>query len=457
MAPPFRIWTLALAMSLSADVRPAPLAASPNGVSPKPRLATASAAEAEENWPQWRGPTRNGISNETNLPVKWSQTENVLWKLPMPALSGSTPIVWGDRIFLNVANALPDARAVDNGPGASLHLWCVDRAKGTILWQRDLGSGNRMQRKQNQSTPSPVTDGTTVWVMTGTGILKAFDFAGKELWTRDIQADYGRFGLNWGYGSSPLLHGDSLFVQVLHGMRTDDPSYLLRIDTATGKTVWRVERPTNARVESPDSYTTPAALQYAGNTEIVLTGGDVVTGHDPATGKELWRADGLNPTNDANYRIVASPVTFDDLIIAPTRERPMLVLKAGGRGDVTKSHLLWTFDSGPDVPTPLTDGTHVYVINDRGIMFCLEARTGREIYGRQRLRPGTYSGSPVLADGRIYITNEDGVTSVVKAGPQFQLLSENEFDDYTLSSPAVSNGRIYFRTTKFLWAIGSQK
>ena len=457
MAPPFRIWTLALAMSLSADVRPAPLAASPNGVSPKPRLATASAAEAEENWPQWRGPTRNGISNETNLPVKWSQTENVLWKLPMPALSGSTPIVWGDRIFLNVANALPDTRAVDNGPGASLHLWCVDRAKGTILWQRDLGSGNRMQRKQNQSTPSPVTDGTTVWVMTGTGILKAFDFAGKELWTRDIQADYGRFGLNWGYGSSPLLHGDSLFVQVLHGMRTDDPSYLLRIDTATGKTVWRVERPTNARVESPDSYTTPAVLQYAGNTEIVLTGGDVVTGHDPATGKELWRADGLNPTNDANYRIVASPVTFDDLIIAPTRERPMLVLKAGGRGDVTKSHLLWTFDNGPDVPTPVTDGTHVYVINDRGIMFCLEARTGREIYGRQRLRPGTYSGSPVLADGRIYITNEDGVTSVVKAGPQFQLLSENEFDDYTLSSPAVSNGRIYFRTTKFLWAIGSQK
>ena len=457
MAPPFRIWTLALAMSLSADVRPAPLAASPNGVSPKPRLATASAAEAEENWPQWRGPTRNGISNETNLPVKWSQTENVLWKLPMPALSGSTPIVWGDRIFLNVANALPDARAVDNGPGASLHLWCVDRAKGTILWQRDLGSGNRMQRKQNQSTPSPVTDGTTVWVMTGTGILKAFDFAGKELWTRDIQADYGRFGLNWGYGSSPLLHGDSLFVQVLHGMRTDDPSYLLRIDTATGKTVWRVERPTSARVESPDSYTTPAALQYAGNTEIVLTGGDVVTGHDPATGKELWRADGLNPTNDANYRIVASPVTFDDLIIAPTRERPMLVLKAGGRGDVTKSHLLWTFDNGPDVPTPVTDGRHVYVINDRGIMFCLEARTGREIYGRQRLRPGTYSGSPVLADGRIYITNEDGVTSVVKAGPQFQLLSENEFDDYTLSSPAVSNGRIYFRTTKFLWAIGSQK
>jgi outer membrane protein assembly factor BamB len=406
---------------------------------------------AEENWPAWRGPSRNGISAEKNLPITWSQSENVLWKMPMPALSGSTPIVWDDRIFLNVADAIPAKETID------LHLWCVDRSKGTILWQRPLGGGNRMQRKQNMSTPSPVTDGTTVWVMTGTGILKAFDFGGRELWTRDIQADYGRFGLNWGYGSSPLLHGDALFVQVLHGMRTDDPSYLLRIDKATGKTAWRVERPTNARMESPDSYTTPALLQYGGATEIVLTGGDVVTGHDPATGKELWRADGLNPTNDANYRIVASPVTFGDLIIAPTRERPMLVLKAGGRGDISRSHLLWTFDNGPDVPTPVTDGRFVYVINDRGIMFCLEARTGKEIYGRQRLRPGTYSASPVLADGRLYITNEDGVTSVVKAGPEFQVLSENEFDDYTLSSPAVSGGRIYFRTTKYLWAIGSQK
>jgi outer membrane protein assembly factor BamB len=414
-------------------------------------LASSIVTLHADNWPQWRGPQRNGLSAERNLPVKWSETDGVAWKLQMPALSGSTPIVWGDRIFLNVADALPDT-----GQKPSLHLWCVDRASGTILWQRDLGGGNHMQRKQNQSTPSPVTDGTNVWVMTGTGILKGFDFAGRELWARDIQKDYGRFGLNWGYGSSPLLHGDSLYVQVLHGMRTDDPSYLLRIDKATGKTLFRVERPTTARMESPDSYTTPALLQYNNVTEIVLTGGDVVTGHDPATGKELWRADGLNPTNDPNFRIVASPVVFGDLIIAPTRERPMLVLKAGGRGDVTRSHLLWTFDMGPDVPTPVTDGTHVYVINDRGIMACLEARTGREVYARQRLKPGTYSASPVLADGHIYVTNEDGLTSVVKAGPEFQVVAENDFNDYTLSSPAVSNGQIFFRTTKYLWAIGSK-
>ena len=403
-----------------------------------------------EDWPQWRGPSRNGISGEKNLPVTWSHAANVTWKMPLPAWSGSTPIVWGDRIFLNVADDLK-VRAGDN-----LHLWCVDRVKGTVVWQRPLGSGNHQERKQNMSTPSPVTDGTRVWVMTGTGILKAFDFGGKELWMRDIQKDYGRFGLNWGYGSSPLLHGDSLFVQVLHGMKTDDPSYLLRIDKLTGKTVWRVERPTNARMESPDAYTTPALLQYGNATEIVLTGGDVVTGHDPATGKELWRADGLNPNNDGSNRIVASPVTQGDLIIAPTRERPMLVLKAGGRGDVTKSNLLWTFDHGPDVPTPVTDGTYVYVVNDRGIMFCLDARTGKEIYGRKRLRAGTYSGSPILADGKIYIINEDGVTSVVKAGPAFEVLAENELDDYTLSSPAVSDGQIFFRTTKFLWCIGNR-
>jgi outer membrane protein assembly factor BamB len=404
-----------------------------------------------DNWPQWRGPSMNGLSAERNLPIKWTHTDNIAWKLPLPAWSGSTPIVWGDRVFLSVADDLKSAQPIN------LHLWCVDRSKGTVLWQRPLGGGNHQERKQNMSSPSPVTDGTGVWVLTGTGVLKAFDLNGNERWTRDIQKDYGRFGLNWGYGSSPLLYGDALYVQVLHGMRTDDPSYLLRVDKATGKTVWRVERPTRARMESPDAYTTPALLRYGNNTEIVVTGGDVITGHDPATGKELWRADGLNPENDGNYRIVASPVTLGDLIIAPTRERPMMVLKAGGRGDVSRSHVLWTFGSGPDVPTPLTDGTYVYVVNDRGIMFCLEARTGKEIYGRQRLRPGTYSGSPVLADGKIYVTNEDGVTSVVKAGPAFEVLAENDFDDYTLSSPAISEGQIFIRTAKALWCIGSRR
>src|SRR6185295_15549638 len=168
------------------------------------------------------------------------------------------------------------------------------------------------------------------------------------------QKDYGRFGFNYGYASSPLLHEASLYVQVLHGMRTDDPSYVLRLDAATGKTLWRVLRPTRAIYESPDAYTTPALLRYGSTTEIVITGGDVATGHDPGTGKELWRAEGLNPTNDPIHRIVASPIVSGDMIYTPSRERPMLALRAGGRGDVTKSHLAWSFENGPDVPTPVT-------------------------------------------------------------------------------------------------------
>lgn len=397
-----------------------------------------------ENWPQWRGPSLNGISSEQNLPVRWSTTGNVAWKLAMPSKTGATPIIWGNRIFLNVAE------------GGSLYLWCVDKAKGQPLWKKLLAGGDYQINKQNMSSPSPVTDGTAVFAMTGVGVLKAFDFAGNELWVRDIQKDYGKFGLNWGYAASPLLSGDSLYIEVLHGMKTKDPSYLLRIDTKSGKTVWRVERRTDAVRESPDSYTTPALLKYGDQVEIVISGGDCVTGHNPATGKELWRAKGLNPDNNPFYRTIASTVVFGDLFFVPTRVRPLLAFRAGGRGDITESHRLWSFNNGPDVPTPVTDGKYFYTVNDRGIMWCLDARTGQEIWGSQRLKPAVYSSSPVLADGKLYVSNEDGLTTVVKAGPKFEVLAENDLEGYTLSSPAISDGRIFLRTAQFLYSIGGR-
>jgi outer membrane protein assembly factor BamB len=408
-------------------------------------ICWATASLVAENWPQWRGPRLNGFSSETGLPVRWSKTEGLAWTLALPAWSGSTPIVWGDRIFLNVAE------------GTNLALWCVDRTTGKPLWKRPIGGGNKQVRKQNMSSPSPVTDGAHVWVMSGTGIFKSFDFNGNERWARDLQREFGAFGQLYGYGSSPLLFEDSLFVQVLHGSHTLEPSYLMRVNKADGRTIWRVERPTPARQESPDAYTTPTLLSAGARTDIVVTGADVVTGHDPATGTELWRADGLNPTQDGIYRIIASPLAHDGILYAPSRERPMLAVKAGGRGNVTRTHVLWSFLNGPDVPTPVTDGTYLYVINDRGIMWCLDARTGAAIYERQRLRPATYTGSPVLADGKIYITDEDGVTSVVQAGPRFAILAENDFGEYTLSSPAVSEGQIFIRTDKFLYAIGQRR
>jgi outer membrane protein assembly factor BamB len=407
---------------------------------------------AADNWPHWRGPAANGVSPEKGLPVAWSPTQNVAWKLPLPAYSGSTPIIWGDLIFLNVATA----------PGSGdLELWAVDRTTRAARWKRPLAGGNRTARKQNMSSPSPVTDGTHVWVMTGVGVLKGFDFAGKELWARNIQSDYGEFGLNWGYASSPLLKNGALYIQVLHGMRTDDPSYILKIDAMTGKTLWKVERPTKAIRESPDAYTTPVWLEQAGKSEVIITGGDAVTGHDTSTGREIWRAEVMNPTNNASYRIVASTSIMGGLIIAPSRNNPLVAIRPGGTGDISRSHIAWTFDRGPDVPTPVSDGTYLYLVNDNGVVYCLDLKTGSVVYGPVRLPAGTYSSSPVLADGKIYVTMEnDDVTSVFRAGPKFELLASNTFSEgcspYCLSSIAVSEGQLFFRSTAHLWAIGER-
>ena len=381
------------------------------------------AALTAENWAQWRGPSLNGLSGERNLPTRWSTTENVAWKLALPAFSASTPIVWNDRIFLNVAE------------GNDLFLWAVDRTRGVPLWKRPLGAGNRLMRKHNMSSPSPVTDGVNVWAMTGTGILKAFDFGGNEIWTRDLPKDYGRFGMQYGYGASPLLFDDSLYVPVLHGLLTDDPSYVLRIRKSDGRTIWRVERPTNARFESPDAYTTPALLRYGTTVEIVVTGADAVTGHDPSTGKELWRADVLNPNNDGAYRIVASPFVYGETIFAPSRERPLLALKAGGRGDVSRSHVLWSFANGPDVPTPVTDGTYVYVINDRGIMYCLDAKTGKALWR-------FYTGGAIRGDRHDQIrqgervTERDEVAGLLRAHDAREL---GDTEDVALRSAAIDH------------------
>jgi outer membrane protein assembly factor BamB len=417
-------------------------------------LAQNARPTADPHWPAWRGPTHDGVSRETSLPTKWSATEGVDWKLPLPSYSGSTPIIWNDFVFLNVATA---------SNTGELELWAIDRNKKEVAWKRPIAGGNHIERKQNMSSPSPVTDGRNVWVMTGVGVLKSFDFTGKEIWSRDIQADYGRFGLNWGYASSPRLHDGALYVQVLHGMKTDDPSYVLRIDAATGKTVWRVERPTRAQRESPDSYTTPAIVQHNGKTEVVITGGDAATGHDLETGKELWRAEGLNPNNRMDFRTVASPISAGGLVIVPVRETPLYAYRPGGSGDVSSSQLAWKFDgAGVDVPSPVSDGTYLYLVNDRGVVHCLDLKTGAIIYGPVRLPSGTYSASPVLADGNIYVTTEqEGTTTVFKSGPKFEVVSSNNLDGdcvpYCLSSVAVSQGQLFLKTSSNLWVVGQRR
>jgi len=406
-------------------------------------LGTAAVTLSENNWPHWRGPNRNGVATaETNLPLHWSTKENIQWKVALPGRSGSTPIVWGDHIFLNVTQ------------GDRIDFWAVDRKTGAVRWKQPLGGGNHSQRKANMSTPSPVTDGQSVWVLTSTGLLRRFDFDGKLLWTRDISKDHGQWGLLWGYGSSPVLHEDSIYVQVLHGYYTDGDSYLLRIDKLTGKTLWRTVRPTIANGESPDSYTTPVIVQTGAGPELVVSGGDCVTGHELATGRELWRFNGMNPSGRTDYRVVASPVAHNDIVFVPSRERPLVALRAGGRGNVTATRRLWSTDLGPDVPTPVTDGKYLYVLRDNGTFYAYDAVTGTVVYSGRRAAPGTYSASPILADGKLFLTSEDGMTTIVKAGPEFEILAQNDLNDYTLSTPVIVKGQIFLRTDSALWAIG---
>lgn len=425
-------------------------------------------ADDSTNWPQWRGPDHNGSSSTAkNLPVTWSTTENVAWKVKLPSWSAATPIVWEDTVFITSAQEgfnepvkfEPGVRQRRNlrpasEPRTKLYLHAVNRTDGSVKWSRVTGDGNHLMRKQNMASPSPVTDGEHVWVMTGVGILTAFDFDGNQVWQRDFVSDYGPFGLNWGYASSPKLHEGRLYVQVIHGIHTDDPSYLVSLDAATGKSIWRVERPSDAIHESPDSYSTPILVPVDGQLQVVISGADIVTGHDLNTGEELWRIGGFNPLSNGAYRTIASSIAIGDKVFTASREgKPFVGFTAGGSGDLTGKSELWTNNLGTDVPTPTTDGEIIYVVNDRGIAVALDPTSGDLVWERSRLEPGTYSSSPLLADGRIYATNEDGLTMVLKQGREFEILAVNKLDEYTLASPVAVGDQIFIRTMEHLYCI----
>lgn len=445
-------------------------------------VGAGSLSAAAPHWPTWRGPNRDGTTSATNVPESWSTEKNVKWKREMPAWSGSSPVVWGDRIFLNSPSreeAAPAAPAASTstsssssgapprkrgprppavaGPGGQeILLLCLSRETGQEIWRRQYDRGNEIQMKHNSSSPSPVTDGKHVWIISGNGRIACFDFDGNEKWTFDIVAKYGKIGTNFGYGSSPLLLDGKLIVQVLHGMKTDEPSYLFALDAAKGTVLWRVDRPTDAERETPDAYTTPALLTAGGVKQVVVSGGGYVTGHHPDTGTEVWRAGGLNPTNAGNYRVISSPLVRGEHIFAPTRQTPLLAFKAGGKGDVSKSHLLWSWTgkAAPDVPTPVSDGQYFYMADDAGMITCLDAKTGKVVYGPEDTGIGRTSSSPILADGKIYLNSETGETAVVQAGPTYKLIAKNSLDgSYTLTTPAIVDGHLFIRTATHLYCI----
>lgn len=451
-------------------------------------LALSFLPAAQSNWPQWRGPLFNGSNpSATGLASEWSTENNVVWKAALPSWSAATPAVWENVVFVTSAEegfGTPQnyGRGGGRGPGGrpagprlqgtgqggrgrraraggatgpdGILLMALNRKDGSVLWQRMIGDGNRIYRKQNLASPSPITDGKFVWALTGGGDLSCHDMEGNEVWARNLQDDYGQFGLNHGYASTPRLHRGRLYLQVLHGMKTDDPSYVFAVDPKNGKTIWKVDRPTDAQAESPDDYSTPLIVKIDGKERLVVSGGDYVTGHDLDTGKELWRMGGFNPGNERFYRTIASSINIGDTVYTPsTRGNPFIAFKAGGEGWISDAAKVWENAYGADVPTPTTDGKRIFVVTDRGVLIVLDPKSGEMVAERQRLEPGTYSSSPLLADGKLYATNEEGTTTVVDVKGGYKILAANRLDSHTLASPIAVGSQIFIRTADYLYCI----
>lgn len=421
----------------------------------------------DDAWAQWRGPRATGWAPKAqNLPTTWSETENVRWKLPLPSWSAATPIIWGDTIYLTTAeagfvNPTYDTRKLSRQAEKAsdkMFLLAVDRKTGKERWRTEVDSGNQLFRKQNSTSPSPITDGKHIWIMTGNVRLFCFTTAGKLVWKRDLVEDYGQVGLNHGYASTPLLDGGRLYVQVVHGYRSENPSYTAAFDPLTGKTIWKELRPAPGIVESKDNYGTPQIAVVNGKKQLVVFGGDIATGQDPATGKEIWRIGGFNPSNFQMNRTIAGLVVVgDQVVVGANRGKPYIAFRAVGEGDITGKAELWSNALGPDVPTSATDGKLLYVLKDNGTVNCLDLKTGKPLYESQRIELGTYSSSPLLADGKIYAINEEGTATVYRAGDKFEILGVSKLDGYTLASPIAVGDELYIRTGEALYCIGKKK
>ena len=332
--------------------------------------AISQAAPKGENWPQLRGPEFNGSSQESSLPTTFSKTEKVKWSVAMPGTGSSTPAIWENRVFITSAN--PDKN--------TLEAYCFDRESGKQVWHHTLSSKTRQDDRSNYAAPSPATDGKRVVFFYGSGDLLALDLEGKELWKRNIQKDYGAFAFLWTFSSSPVLYDDRVYMQVLQrdvAVRgkgfADKPnkSYLLALDAANGKEIWRHFRPSEAVAESREAFTTPMIFQHDGKTQLVVSGGDCISGHDiDANGKELWRWGTWNPNKIGHWRLVASPVAAEGIALAcAPKKEPVFAVKLGGTGVLDDSALAWVSEDKAitaDVPTPLYYGGRFYILNGNG-------------------------------------------------------------------------------------------
>lgn len=416
--------------------------------------AMLAAPAGADNWPQWRGPKNDGHAAGP-APTDWGPDKNVVWKVKMPGRGSSTPCVWGDNIFIT---------SLDGPAPASSSLLCYD-GNGKEKWKASMGpASGRAGRgdEGNDASASCSTDGKHVWAYSGNGKLACFDFQGQEKWSLDVQK-YGKFGIQFGIHWTPVLYKEKVYLQVMH----KGAQKLVALEAATGKELWVVDRPGHGKGESPDVYASAFMWEGPnGQAMLVAHGNDYCTGHDLATGAEVWRVAGLNPPGERGYmawRFVSCPLVTPDLIIVPScKYGPTVALNPiGAKGTIDEKNPAerWRYKETPDVVSPLRVGNLVYLLETdkgRGALTALDAKTGNQVYRQNLGAKQIYRGNMVHADGKIVIVGREGVGLVVQAGPEFKLLATNDLKEVTYASPAVANGRLYVRTWDHLYCFGTK-
>ena len=424
-------------------------------------------AAYSENWPQWRGASGNGVSNETALPTRWSK-DDIAWKAPLKGLGVSSPIVWGDRVFVTsqagqgelrpgshptlargpeAAAEKPLGKGAAAGAEKQVHflIEAFRRTDGARLWEYRLPAEGQLapvHQKHNLASPSPVTDGQMVYGWFGNGQIVALTTEGKLVWQRHLGKEYSPFEIEWGHGSSPALYRDTLILQCDH----IPASYLIALDKKTGKEKWKVDRGKGIR-----SYSTPAVVRGPRGEELIVNASERIDAYDPANGKHLWY------TGEPNRFPIPVPSSENGMLYASRgyRSGPFMAIRLGGTGDISKSHVQWLVPTGaPYVSSIVLYQGLIYMANDAGVASCFDAKTGEKVW--QSRIEGVFSASPVAGDGKVYLMSETGETIVIKAGREFQVFARNDIGERMVASPAISGGQLFIRTDGFLFCIGNK-
>jgi len=405
-----------------------------------------------DDWPGWRGAGGQGRCAEKNLPLHWGPTQNVKWKVALPDTGSSTPVVWGDKVFVTQAGekTLWPPQGGNGGPAkaAKRSLLCFARADGKLLWRADVAYDEIEQTHPTNPfcSASPAVDGERVVVSHGSAGMRCYDLDGKELWAFDP----GKMDHIWGNASSPVFHGDLVILWVGPGPN----SALVALDRKTGRKVWEHREPGADPKKYDGSWSTPIVVQVEGKDQLLLGVPRVLKGFDPSTGKELWKCEGLGNL------VYSSPLYADGIAVALSGfGGPGLAVKVGGSGDVTKDRL-WHHPRNPQrIGSAVIVGAHLYILEESGVPHCFELKTGKEVWEAQmEKRPGGGGAwaSMVHADGRLYVPTRGGTTQVFAADPKFELLASNRLGEHTDASIAVSNGELFIRTYKSLWCIAGK-